>query len=297
MLKNNLDGNSAGTICAVNSFAGSNRSGGNLGDSNRSGSNHRGNSVVGNNTAASNLVYNIASNNLAVIFDCDGTLLDSMEVWHALDDRLAALAGIKLAKEDRDFMTSATLTESSVYLHDKLGVGSSVDAVYGMIRDDMLSYYQNDARPKPGAMEFVQELHELGIPMGVASSTPPFLLNTGLQATGFADYLSPILSVEDVGSSKRERHIFDAVRKQLGAPIENTWVVEDALYAVNSAKRAGYSTLAVFDSTIAGSPSSLREAANMFIMSLADITAQQFVTHAVTHACGGFDDEREREQG
>lgn len=211
-----------------------------------------------------------AQGSIGVIFDCDGTLLDSMELWHSLDDRLAARAGVTLTKADRDFLTACTLEECGVYFHEQLGVGASAAEVMDAFNEELLRFYQQEVQPKPGACELVQELANAGVPMAVASSTPPHLLRTGLERAGLAGAMEAILSVEDVNSSKREPVVYDAARAALGTERAETWGVEDALYAVRTLKRAGYRTLAVFDSMTAGTPEELAAEADVFVMSLED---------------------------
>lgn len=213
----------------------------------------------------------------AVIFDCDGTLLDSMEMWHSLDDRLAARAGVTLTKADRDFLTACTLEECGVYFHEQLGVGASAAEVMEAFDEELLHFYQQEARPKPGACELVEALANAGVPMAVASSTPPYLLRTGLERAGLANAMEAIVSVEDVSSSKREPLVYDTARAALGTTREQTWGVEDALYAVRTLKRAGYRTLAVFDSMVAGTPDELATEADAFVMSLEDVHPAQFI--------------------
>lgn len=211
-----------------------------------------------------------------VIFDCDGTLLDSMDMWHSLDDRLAARAGVTLTKADRDFLTACTLEECGVYFHEQLGIGASSADVMDAFNEELLRFYQHEAAPKPGARELVQELANAGVPMAVASSTPSSLLRIGLEHAGMADAFKAIVSVEDVDSSKREPLVYDTAREALGTSREQTWGVEDALYAVETLKRAGYRTFAVFDSMTAGSPEELSRVADVFRMSLEGVGLDDF---------------------
>lgn len=220
------------------------------------------------------------NNGIGVIFDCDGTLLDSMNAWHTLDDRLAARVGVKFTKEDRDFLTAGTIFECSRYMHQKYGIGSCVQDVIDIIHGDMMDFYMHEVTCKPGVMEFVRELHVMGIPMGIASSTPPTLLAAGIESAGLAPYMQAVYSVEDIGSSKREPVVYDTVRECLGTERHLTWGFEDSIYAVNTLSRAGYRTMAIYDSEIAGSPEALRKASDGFIMSFEDINAQQFLDFA-----------------
>lgn len=213
---------------------------------------------------------------IGVIFDCDGTLLDSMGMWHGLDDRLAARAGVELTMADRDFLTAATLEECSVYLHERYAMGSSPADVLNDFHEELHFYYENQVQPKPGAVELVNSLASADIPMAVASSTPPSLLRLGLETAGFADVMRAIVSVEDIGSSKREPLVYDMARVSLGTDRAHTWGVEDALYAVRTLGNAGYRTMAVFDSQIAGSPEDLAAAADIYVPSLESVTLELF---------------------
>lgn len=211
------------------------------------------------------------THSVGVIFDCDGTLLDSMEMWHSLDDRLAARAGITLMAADRDYLTACTLEECGVYFHEQLGVGASAAAVMEAFDEELLRFYRDEVTTKPGARSLVETLASAGVPMAIASSTPPGLLRIGLERAGLASAMEAILSVEDVDSSKREPLVYDRAREALGTERAATWGVEDALYAIRTLNEAGYRTLAVFDSMTAGTPSDLAAEADVFCMSLEDV--------------------------
>lgn len=197
-------------------------------------------------------------------------------MWHSLDDRMAARAGVTLTQADRDFLTVCTLEECGIYFHKQLGIGASVAEVMDSFHDELLRFYQDEVKPKPGAVELVQALGVAGIPMAVASSTPSDLLRIGLQSAGLANAMEVILSVEDVGSSKREPIVYDTARAALGTERADTWGVEDALYAVRTLNRAGYRALAVFDSMTAGTPEQLAAEADVFVMSLEEATVADF---------------------
>ena len=125
-------------------------------------------------------------NDIGVIFDCDGTLVDSMGAWHEVDRTLAAEAGITLTEADAEAITTMSLPEASAYLHEQCGLGESNEAVLEMIFDRMRAFYANEVEARPGALAFVQALHERGVPMAVASSTPADMLATCVERCGFA---------------------------------------------------------------------------------------------------------------
>lgn len=212
-----------------------------------------------------------------IIFDCDGTLLDSMGVWRELEADLARRVGADLSKEDRDALTAMTIPECGQFLHGKFGLGASADDVVGMIDEFMMDFYENRAVVRPGVMPFVQGLAERGVPMAVASSTPGPLLRAGMRSAGLAPYLRAIVSVDDVGCSKREPAVYDRAREALGTMRVQTWGFEDALYAIRTLRGAGYHTMGVYDCDTSATWAQLQSEADRAIRSFEDITAEEFL--------------------
>ena len=220
------------------------------------------------------------NDNIGVIFDCDGTLLDSMWVWHDMDVRLAERVGVEFTAEDSDFLTRSNIYECGDYLYKKYGLGTSGADVVDIINTYMMEFYKNDAVARPGAIEFVRGLYELGIPMSVASSTVPELLHQGLETAGFSGYFRAIVSVDDVGSSKREPAVYDLARKPLGTTREQTWGFEDAIYAVRTLNASGYKTCGIYGDNISGKACDLKRESDLFITEFTDITPTDFLQYA-----------------
>ncbi len=218
--------------------------------------------------------------NIGVIFDCDGTLVDSMGAWHEVDRTLAAEAGIALTKADTDAITTMSLDEASAYLHGQCGLGASTAAVKEMIFDRMRAFYAHEVEARPGALAFVQGLHERGVPMAVASSTPPDMLATCIERCGFAPYLKAVVSVDDLGTSKREPAVYDYARGFLGTDRARTWGFEDASYALDTLRAAGFRTGAIYDNDISGPRADLLARADFLIASWEDLTADEFLAKA-----------------
>ncbi len=214
---------------------------------------------------------------IGVIFDCDGTLLDSMGVWRELESELAQRAGVVLSREDTDLITTLTIPEVGELFHDRFGLGESVADVVRMIDEFMMTYYRERSSARPGALAFVQSLADRGVPTSVASSTPPTLLKAGLAHCGFAPYLAAIVSVEDVGRSKREPAVYDRAREALGTTRTQTWVFEDSVYAVHTAHAAGYPTVGMYDCDLGGTYEQLSLAADRAFHSFEELDADAFL--------------------
>ena len=135
---------------------------------------------------------------IGVIFDCDGTLLDSMMVWREAESALARRAGVTLTANDTDALTAMTIPECGAFFHERFGLGASGDEVVAMMDELMLEFYRERVAARPGALEFVQALAERGVRMSVASSSPQPYLQAGLERCGFTPCLDAIVSVDDV---------------------------------------------------------------------------------------------------
>lgn len=217
------------------------------------------------------------ANDIGIIFDCDGTLVDSMGAWHEVDRTLAAEAGIQLTPEDTDRITTMSLDEASAYLHS-CGLGASADQVREMIFERMRAFYANEVIARPGALTFVRALHERGVPMAIASSTSPDMLATCVRRCGLEPYMRAVVSVDDLNTSKREPAIYDYARSFLGTDRACTWGFEDATYAIRTLKDAGYHTGAIYDNDISGTREDLYREADFLIASFEDLDADDFLT-------------------
>ncbi len=213
----------------------------------------------------------------AVIFDCDGTLLDSMPAWHALEADLAWMAGIELTPSQSDMLNANTLIQTVAYFHNIYGVGRSLPRLLEEARGILLESYRTLVKPRIGAVELVRQLHSDGIKLAVASSSPQALVRTGLERAGIYELFSCVASAEDEGASKREAHFAASVGDRLGAARANTWCIDDSAYALCAMKQAGFHTIGIYDSDIAGTLSQLATCSDHALRSFSELDYDAFV--------------------
>lgn len=187
-----------------------------------------------------------------IIFDCDGTLLDSMDAWLSTESYLAKRSGITLSEEEAAHLGSLNIPEIGDFFHDRFALGGSASDVVAMIYEVMHENYRTRVKARPGALDFVRKATKQGVVCSVASATPLPLLETALEVSGFTPYLKAIISVDDVGVSKRDPAVYDYARIKMGTEKESTWVFEDAAYALRTVKQAGYPAVGIYDCDIAG---------------------------------------------
>ncbi len=217
---------------------------------------------------------------IGVIFDCDGTLLDSMGVWREVEGELARRAGVELAEADSDVLTTLTIPEVGEFFHGRFGLAGSAQDVVGMIDELMLAYYREQVRERPGALAFVRGLAERGAAVSVASSSPQAYLRAGLEHAGFAPYVQAVVSVDDVGASKREPAVYDRARELMRTPLETTWGFEDSAYAVRTLRAAGYRAVGIYDCDLAGTYEELSDLADLAVRGFGELSADDFLRRA-----------------
>lgn len=191
----------------------------------------------------------------AFIFDCDGTLVDSMGVWLAVQPRLLESFGVPgLRHEDfAEFEALSAMDECAGY-HRKWGVGSSAEEVYGRLMSMLERAYGDEVPARPGALAFLERAAEAGIPCTVATSTPAFLVEAALERTGLGRYLDGVTTTGEAGASKEHPDVYDlalerlARRHGLGAVERGeVWVFEDAVFGLRSSGSAGYRRVGIYD--------------------------------------------------
>ena len=221
---------------------------------------------------------------IGVNFDCDGTLIDSMDAWRDLEGELGRRAGVELTSEDRQTLCTLNIPESAQYFHDRFGLGASGDEVVGMMDEIMLDFCGNRVVARPGALAFIDGLARHGVVMSVASSSPKPYLEAGLACAGIAPYLEAVVSVEDVHSNKRNPKVYDHTRDLMETSTALTWGFEDAIYAVRTLARAGYGTVGVYDHDLSGTWGQLSAEADLAIRSFEDLDAERFLSAVMERA-------------
>lgn len=209
------------------------------------------------------------------IFDCDGTLIDSLAAWQGIEDYLAGEAQITVTDAERERFATFTIPEIAVYFHTQYGLYASAREVINCIDDFMLSYYRTQATLLPGVAELLEACVGNGVRMSIASSSPLAYLEAGLACAGIRDYFVSVVSVDEVGVSKREPAAFDKAWRDMQTEKLSTWGFEDSLYAMDTLRKAGYGVVGIYDAGQEAPYAEVMQRADIAVSALSEITVTQ----------------------
>ena len=177
----------------------------------------------------------------ALIFDLDGTLVHNMPVHNkALEDTLTE-AGIQLSVDTTEFINSTYGKKVTEVFRGILGThAAESDVIYWSERKEAL-YRERFARwrePMPGLLQLLEQARNLGLPMAVASASPPENVSFILDELNLHSYFKAVLTGQDVQRGKPDPEIFLKSASQLGVAPSDCLVFEDGLHGIEAARRA-----------------------------------------------------------
>lgn len=199
------------------------------------------------------------------IFDCDGTLVDSMHVWHNVFGAVLPKYGKTIDSDIFDRVEAVSLIGGCQICVDELDLPITAEALYEEFCAYVTDQYRHHVSIIPGAKEFLQELHDAGIPMAVASSTPVREVRAALAAQGIEHLFKTVVSTEDVGGvDKVEPDVYLEALRRLGTDKATTWVFEDAPFGAQTAQNAGFPVAVLYNDHDGRDPVFMREHSNIF---------------------------------
>ncbi len=181
------------------------------------------------------------------IFDVDGTLLDSMSIWDTIGADYLRSIGYIPRENLNEIFKNMSLLQAAEYYRNEYGVTLRVEEIMSGVNAMLEQFYQYEAPLKPGAAELLARLRQNRVKLCIATATDRYLVEAALARCGVLSYFGEIFTCNGVGHGKDEPHIFEAALRFLRTERAETVVFDDALYAIRTAKEAGFPIAAVYD--------------------------------------------------
>ncbi len=181
----------------------------------------------------------------AVIFDLDGTLLDSLWAWEDSGVNYLRSIGIEPAADLQAKLETMSLMDGANYVKEMYNLPEPPEVILEKTLEPIKNRYYNEIQPMPGVGEQLARLKAQGVKMAVATASHGEFAQAALKRLGMLDYFEFIITCDEVGVGKTSPKVYEAALKRLGTAKERTLVAEDALHALETAHKAGFPTAAI----------------------------------------------------
>jgi HAD superfamily hydrolase (TIGR01509 family) len=208
----------------------------------------------------------------AVVFDMDGVLIESEEVWDAIREAYVRERGGRYDAEIQRAMMGMSSPEWSSYLHETAGVPDSPDEINAEVVRRLLEAYRSHLPLMPGAVDAVKRL-SARYPLAVASSSNRPVIDAVLETAGLAQYFQVTVSSEEVPRGKPAPDVYLEAARRLGVAPGRCAAVEDSHGGIRAAKAAGMFAIAFPNPTYPPDEESLAQA-DVVIRSLDELTPE-----------------------
>lgn len=206
-----------------------------------------------------------------IIFDLDGTLIDSMPIWKSTGSTYLERHHLPVPSNLQSILKKQTLPQTAAYFQEELGATQSVEEICREVIDFVSDAYAHHIPLKPFVREFLEAEHKKGTKMCILTASEAEYIHPALERLGILPYFSFITTCTESGANKDNPLVFHRMMERLGGTKEDTTVFEDALYAIKGAKAAGLAVTAVYDESVEGDLAEIKETADRFIESYAEL--------------------------
>jgi beta-phosphoglucomutase-like phosphatase (HAD superfamily) len=207
----------------------------------------------------------------AVVFDLDGLLLDTEQVWDEVREAITRERGGRWHERAQADMMGMSSKEWSRYMHDRLGLRESPDELNRIVVEEMQRRYGERFPLVDGAVEAVGRIGSRW-PLGLASSSNRELIELALELMGVAELFQATVSSEEVERGKPAPDVYLEAARRLGVRPQNVVAVEDSASGIRSSKAAGMRVIAIPNPHFPPPDDVLAEA-DLMLESLAELTA------------------------
>lgn len=183
----------------------------------------------------------------AVIFDLDGTLVDSMWMWKSIDVEYLARFGLECPEDLQKEIEGMSFSETAAYFKKRFMLEVSLDEIKAAWVEMSLEKYRREVPLKPGARAFLDYIKDHGLAAGIATSNGKAMVDAVLDALEIRQYFQVVVTACEVAAGKPSPDIYLNVAGRLKVEPEDCVVFEDIPAGIQAGKSAGMIVFAVED--------------------------------------------------
>lgn len=202
-----------------------------------------------------------------VLFDLDGTLVDSMWMWHEIDVEYLGSLGLTVPEKLHEEIEGMSFSETAVYFKELFKLPQSLEEIKEIWISMAVEKYAHEVPYKPGAEKFLKELRRRGIHTGICTSNSRELLQAVMDSLGLDQYIDCVMTACEVRAGKPAPDIYLAVAEKLGAAPKDCLVFEDVPNGIEAGLRAGMKVCAVEDAFSLDRKETIQRMAHYYIRS------------------------------
>ena len=178
------------------------------------------------------------------IFDVDGTILDSMEVWNTLASRyIQSLDRIPEKNLDK-IVSEMSLEQSAIYLKKRYRIYKQEEVIISEVLNLISDFYKHEVKLMPGFKDFITHFDSMNV---IGTSCDEELVKSALKRLGVLDYFEDIMTCSKVNKGKDDPGFYLACADILEQKPDNIFVFEDADYCIDAARKVGFKVIKIKD--------------------------------------------------
>ncbi|MDU5806647.1 MAG: HAD family phosphatase [Peptoniphilus harei] len=183
----------------------------------------------------------------AIIFDLDGTLVDSMGYWRSVSRDFMKTKGIDIEDAVQHKMTTMNLDASLKYLKDYYKLEESFEELLRDFSRTVEDFYRNKVETKEGSLEILKYFRDKGMKVVIGTSTAAHFANIVIEKYGIDKLIDGLYTADSVGHLKGEEEFYLTIADDLGEDPKEIFLIDDSYLALRTAKRAGLIGVGIYD--------------------------------------------------
>ena len=186
------------------------------------------------------------------LFDIDGTVLNSADVWHSISKKFLLSKGIEEPDDLRDLFASMQAMQIVSYLKNKYQLDDSVQDIIEYYNLNIHDYYEHEAKLKENIIDILEGLTKQGYKIYVVSSANKQMISQTLERLKVNQYFIDVFASNDLRATKDEKVFYDNIITKLNANIDDFILFADTQESALAAKASGLKVLGIYDEKVRG---------------------------------------------